>query len=140
VCQYGFCDCSLGSVDGESKHDDDASRAGGDGESEGIEGFVLELLYLVRRDGGKGGGGSLLRVWSGAVLLVEERPADHGDDDAAGDLHDGEGDAEEGEQGGADQLDDGKEDDGVDGDAACESAVSVAGGQANQPEKDEGGA
>src|ERR1700735_2666139 len=62
VCQYGFGDCSLGSVDGESKHDDDASRASGDGEGEGIEGFVVELLALVRRDGGKGGGGRFLRV------------------------------------------------------------------------------
>ena len=74
------------------------------------------------------------------VFLVEEGPADAGDDDASGELHDGQGDAEEGEDGRADEFDDGKEDDGVDGDAAREGAVDVDGGSADEPEKDERGA
>jgi len=129
----------MGGVDAECKHDDDASGPCGDWKGEGIEGFALEFLDLFRGDGGNGAGGGLFGVWRG-VLLVEERPADHGDDDAARDLHDRQGDSEEGEQRGADQLDDTQKDNGVNGDAACEGTVGVDGGQADQPEKDEGGA
>ena len=128
----------LGGVDAESEHDDDASRAGSDGKGEGIEGLALEVGDL----GAVMAGTAVVDVFRvrRAFFLVEERPADHGDDDAAGDLHDWQGDAEEGEKGRADEFDDGQEDDGVDGDAACERAVGVDGGAADQAEKDQGGA
>ena len=43
------------------------------------------------------------------ALLVEQGPGDGGDDQAAGDLDDGQGDAEEAQQGGADKVDDDQE-------------------------------
>ena len=125
----------MGGVDAECKHDDDATRTSCNGKSEGIEGFFSKTVDLGR---GYGGDGCLrlFRVWS-AVLLIQQRPADHGDDDAAGDLHDGEGDAEEAQEGGADEFDDGEEDDGVNGDAASEVTVGLDRSSTDQAKEDE---
>jgi hypothetical protein len=76
----------------------------------------------------------------GAVFLVEQGPADHSEDDTAGELHGGQSDAEEGENGGADEFDDGEEDDGVDGDPAGEGTVGVDGRVADETEEDQRGA
>jgi len=138
VSEDGVGDRWLRGVDGEGEHDDDAAWACGDGKGERIEGFVLQAVDLVLGDG-RDGCFSLLGV-GGAVFLVQQRPADHRDYDAAGDLHDGKRDAEEGEEGGADEFDDGEEDNCVDGDAAGEGAVGVDWRSADEAEEDERGA
>jgi hypothetical protein len=137
----GLGDGWLVGVDGEREHDDDAAGAGGDGKGERVEGFLLEGVNLSLGDGGDGsvGGVGFLMAECG-VLLVQERPADHGDDDPSGELHDGEGDAEETEDRGADEFDDGEEDDGVDGDFAGQGTVGLGGSIADEAEKDERGA
>src|SRR5205823_5229025 len=99
----------------------DAAGPGGDGKGEGVEGLFAETVDLLLGNGRCNGFG-FFRA-GGAVFLVEQGPADHGEDDAAGELHGGQSDAEEGENGGADEFDDGEEDDGVDGDSAGEGAV-----------------
>src|SRR6202040_1919207 len=109
-------------VSAEGKHDDDTAGAGGDREGQRIEGLLLEgsaNLFLF----GHGCGGLHLFGVRLRVLLIQERPSHGGDDKAAGDLDDGEGDAEEGEDGGTDEVDDGEEEDGVDGDSASERAI-----------------
>jgi len=133
----GLADGGVGGVDAEREHDDDAAGAGGDGEGEGVKGFLLEAVNLGRGDGGNGVSGIGFLLTGCAVLLVQERPADHGDNDSSGDLHDGQGDPEEAEQRRADELDDGEEDDGVDGDFAGEGAIGLDGSVSDEAEEDE---
>ena len=92
-------DAADGSVCAESERDDDASRAGRDGEGERVKDFLFERAVGVVGDfffGAVGGG----------VLLIEEGPAHGGEDQASGDLYDRERDAEEGQDRGPDQFDD----------------------------------
>ena len=75
----------------------------------------------------------------GVGLLVEHGPGDGGDDQAAGDLDDGEGNPKETEECGAEQVDSDEEEDGVDSDAPGEGVVERDGRLADQREEDEGG-
>ena len=84
VSEYRVGDGVLMGVDAERKHHDNATRAGGDREGEGIESLFLEAADLGVGDGGSGRVGRVGFVLAGgAVFLIEERPADHGDDDTA---------------------------------------------------------
>ena len=92
-------DATDGGVGAESEGDDDASGPGCDGEGKRIEDFLFEGAVGVVGDfffGAVGGG----------VLLIEEGPAHGGEDQASGDLYDREREAEEGQDRGADQLND----------------------------------
>ncbi len=128
---------AIGDLGGQGEHDDQCSRAGGDGKGEGIERLLFEgaLAHL----GVEFGVFLLVARGLAGVLLVEHGPADGGDDDAARELHDGQRDAEEAQDGRAQQLDDGEEDDVVDGDAAGERAIDLGACVADQAEKDQRG-
>jgi hypothetical protein len=140
VGEDGFGNGRMFRVHAEGEHDDDATGTGGDGEGEGIEGLLLKAAELCPGDGRSSGVGGVSLVLAGAaVLLVQERPADHGDDDSAGDLHDGQRDAEESEKCGADELDNSEEDDGIDGDSAGEGVEGVDGSVSDEAEEDERG-
>ncbi len=136
VGEQGLGEDGLAGVDAEGEHDDQGAGAGGDGEGEGVKGFALELGDFGFGDGGERGFG--LFGAGGAVFLVEEAPADHGDDDATGDLHDGQRDSKEAEEGGADEGDDDEKDGGIDGDLAGEGAVDLNGREADEAEEDKG--
>src|SRR5438067_13698288 len=71
-------------VNAEREHYHDASGAGSDGKGEGIEGFLLQSADLGRGDGGNGFGSVGLILAGCAVLLVQKRPANHGDDNSSG--------------------------------------------------------
>ena len=126
-------DGALRSVRGEGEHDDDAAGAGGDGEGEGVEDLLAQVVGKVAELDLRGGL-HLFRTEFGG-LLIEQAPGDGGDDQAAGDLDDGEGDSEEAEQGGAGQVDGDEKQDGVDGDAARERVVNGDGRRPTRPKK-----
>src|ERR1700733_1442752 len=128
----------LGGVNAEGEHDNYTAGAGGDWEGEGIEGFLVQAFDLEVGFGWSSGL-RLFGVWM-CVGLIEHRPADHGEHDAAGELHDGKRDAKEAKERGADELDDGEEDDGVDGDPAGEAAVDSGRGAPDEAEEDNRGA
>jgi hypothetical protein len=128
----------LRGVNAQREHDDDAAGASRDGEGERIERLLLQLRDLCLGDGGHGCVG-LLRA-GGAVFLVQQPPTDHRDHDSAGDLDDGERDAEEAKYRRANQLNDGEEDDGIDGDFAGQCAIGLNGRGADEAEEDQGGA
>src|SRR5438309_2138706 len=115
----------------QGKHDDDASRTSGYWEGERIKGLLVELLVRYRRLI------CLLLLMRVGALLIEQRPSHRGQHETTGELHDGEGDAEEGEQGGSDELDDQQEEDGVDSNSAREAAVDLRRSRADEPIEDE---
>jgi hypothetical protein len=94
-------------------------------------------LYRVRRFGRSPP--PCCGIGAGAGL-VQHTPAHGRDDHAARELDDGQRDAEEIEDGRAQQLENRKENDVVDGDAARQGAKDLGRRIADQAEKDQGGA
>src|ERR1700761_1750342 len=129
-------DARLLVVNTEGEHDHDTSWTCSDREGKGVEGLLPEAVDFFGSYSGKSGLG-FFRVGGTAVLLIEEIPGDHCDDDASGDLNDGKRDAEEAEQIRTNEFDNGEEDDGIDGDAACEPAKDVYRSGADETEEDE---
>jgi hypothetical protein len=140
VGEDGFCYGGVFGVDAERKHDDDAARASSDGKGEGIEGLFLEAVDFCPGDGGSSSICSvgLFLAWV-AIFLVQERPTNHGEDDATGDLHDRQRDAEEAEKSRANKFDNSEEDDGIDGNSAGERTVGVGRSVSNEAEEDQRG-
>ena len=120
---------------GQRHHDHDASGAGGDGKGERIKGLLKELFYVGIVAASRFRFFLLLMGVGGR--LIEQRPSHRGQHEAARDFHDREGDAEEGEKSGSDELDDQQEEDGIDGDPAREAAIDLGRSGAYKSVKDE---
>ena len=126
-------DAMDGGVGTESESDHDTAGTGSDWKGERVEDFLFEVTAGLFSD-------FVLSAVGGGVLLVEKSPSHSGEDEATGDLDDGERDTEEGKQGGADQFDDEQEDGGADGDFESEFLEDRGLGVADESEKDERGA
>ena len=120
IGEDGVGDGGLAGVDAEGEHDDDAAGAGGDGEGEGIEGLFAQTVDLLLVMAGTAAsvfsGLGVLSFWLSRdqpIMAMTMPPAN---------CMMGNRDTEEGEDGGADEFDDGEEDDGVDGDPAGEGS------------------
>ncbi len=104
--------------DGEQPHE--GARPRGDGKGEGVEDAFFKMTGVRL-----GAFSSLFLLFASVyagVALVQHCPTHGGDDDAAGELDDGQRDSEEIEDGRAGHLKNPEEDDVVDGDAPGERA------------------
>ena len=123
-------DAMDGSVRAEGEGDNDAAGASRDGEGERVEDFLFKSAVGVLRDFALGAVGR-------GVLLIEEGPTHGGENEASGDLHDGQGDTEEVQDGSANHFDDEQEDCCANGDLESELFEDGGWGVADEAKEDE---
>ena len=131
-------------VRGDGEQCDERARPRGDGKGEGIEDSLFEMAGVGNMAvAGLAALPCFLFFFAGTcagAALIEHAPSHGGDDDAAGKLDDGQGDAEEAEDDSASNFKNAKKDDVVDGDAPGKRAKNLGRRVADQPEKNERGA
>jgi len=132
-----FCDNPFRDMRSKGEDGNQSARAGGYWKCVWVKGLLFQifrarfvtdirLFLLVPRVGG-------------CVFLIEHRPPHGGDNDAAGELNDGQRDAKEVEDARAEQFNNGQKDDVIDGDSAGKGVIDLWGRIAYQAEEDQSG-